>query len=241
MRAWLSACMGRGVNSTNADSSRAKVPRATPLVLAAGLAGGMAMLARSIGIDGPFAVDHAVRGQVHRCVPQRTRAVLAPLFIVGLPGGYITIAYGAAWWLRRRGRAGGPAIVTSAWLGWLVHRGVKLVYRRERPRIPRVRRRMDSYPSGHTTGATALAVTTALVLRRNGLVSPASAAAIAVGAPLVMGAYRVIDDEHWATDVLGGWLLGSSIALVSDAVLGSARGPAIRRGRRTAAGRAARA
>lgn len=161
------------------------------------------------------------------------------MFALGLPGGYITIAYGTAWWLRSHRRAGGPAIVTSAWLGWLVHRGVKVIYQRERPRIPRVRRRMDSYPSGHTTGATALAVTAALVLRRNGVLSRNAALAIGIAAPLVMGAYRVIDDEHWATDVLGGWLLGGCIALTCAAMLGDAGASPLKSVRRRPAVRAA--
>lgn len=109
--------------------------------------------------------------------------------------------------------------MTAAWAGWLVHRGIKLVFIRERPRRPGQRRRMDSYPSGHTTGTAALAITAARILRRHELISGRRATLIAVGAPLVMGLYRLIDDEHWATDVLGGWLLGSSIALTCDALL----------------------
>ena len=231
--------------TTNSRATLRRSPRtrpspATSIALAATLCGGTAALARAIRTHSPFALDLAVREHVHRRVPASTRTVLAPLFLLGLPGGYITIAYGSAWWLRRHRLPGGPAMVTSAWLGWLVHRGVKLVYKRERPRIPRVRRRMDSYPSGHTTGATALAVTTALVLHRNRVLSRTGGAALAIGAPLVMGAYRVIDDEHWATDVVGGWLLGGAIAVACDALLGEVRAPVIRRGRRTTAGRGAR-
>lgn len=182
-----------------------------------------------------------MRAEVHRHVSPRTRSALAPLFALGLPGGYITIAYATAWWLRERRRAGGPAIVTSAWLGWLVHRGVKVVYKRKRPRIPGVRKRIDSYPSGHTTGATSLAVTSALVLRRHRVLSKTATLAIGIGAPLAMGAYRVIDDEHWTTDVIGGWLLGSSIALVCDALLRDAGPELVRPVRRTVAASAARA
>ena len=29
-----------------------------------------------------------------------------------------------------------------------------------------------------------------------------------------MGAYRVLADDHWATDVVGGWLVGAAIGLV---------------------------
>jgi membrane-associated phospholipid phosphatase len=56
-------------------------------------------------------------------------------------------------------------------------------------------------------------LTLAEVLRREGFISTRRAAAIAIGAPALMGAYRVIADDHWATDVIGGWMLGGAIAL----------------------------
>ena len=86
------------------------------------------------------------------------------------------------------------------------------MYLRERPHR-NGRRRYDSFPSGHTTGATALALTTAYVLHRERLISTRRAVALAVGAPAIMGAYRVIADDHWATDVFAGWVLGSAVAL----------------------------
>jgi undecaprenyl-diphosphatase len=159
------------------------------------------------------------------------RAPLWPLFPLGLPGGYITIAYLASRGLRRRGRHGGGEIVASAWLGWLVHRAVKLVLVRERPPEPGRKRRFDSYPSGHTTGATALALTMARVLRRERVISAPQAIAIACGAPRVMGVYRVIADDHWATDVVGGWVLGGAIAVTVAASSRRARRPRIRRAR----------
>jgi membrane-associated phospholipid phosphatase len=186
--------------------------------------------------DEPTTIDHWVRRHVSIPGKRRVSPYLAPLFPLGLPGGYIAIAYFLARSLRRRRRAGGPAIVTAAWTGWLVHRGLKLVFVRERPRTRGRRRRVDSYPSGHTAGTTALAVCVARILARDGLVSPRQASLVGIGAPLAMGLYRVIDDEHWATDVLGGWLLGASVALTCDALLselgaaptGATRAPAAR-------------
>ena len=101
---------------------------------------------------------------------------------------------------------------------------MKLGYQRERPLRPGVRRRTDSYPSGHTTGTTALAFTLGYVLFREGVLSKNRAAAIAIGAPALMGAHRVIADDHWATDVLGGWMLGGAIALA----VSGARRPRVR-------------
>lgn len=201
--------------------------RAATLTFAAVAAGGVLLLGRTLALDDPPALDRWVRRRTSAPAPRRVSKLVAPLFPLGLPGGYITIAYVLARSLRRRRRSGGPAIVTSAWAGWLVHRGLKLVFVRERPRLRGQRPRVDSYPSGHTTGTTALALTAARILARHELLSTRRAALIGFGAPLAMGLYRLIDDEHWATDVIGGWLLGSSIALTCDALL-SERGNAPR-------------
>jgi undecaprenyl-diphosphatase len=175
----------------------------------------------------PPAVDVRIRRLAQTPSGRAAGRALSPLFPLGLPGGYIMTAYALARWLRREGRRGGAPIVMSAWLGWIVHRAVKVVLIRRRPPRRKRRTRVDSFPSGHTTGATALAITAAIVLRRQGMLSPAAATALAVGVPLIMGAYRVVADDHWATDVVGGWALGSAIALAS--LRGSRGSPSIRR------------
>jgi membrane-associated phospholipid phosphatase len=197
------------------------------LFLATSAAVAAALLARALPFDEPPDIDRRIRRAAQMPALRPARSALRPLFPVGLPGGYITIAYLLARSLRRRRAAGGPAIVTSAWAGWLVHRAIKLVYRRERPRRRGRRRRTESYPSGHTTGATALSVTAARVLAREGLISRTASLALAVAPPAVMGVYRVLADDHWATDVLGGWLTGAAIALTCDAALGEARSPRV--------------
>lgn len=189
----------------------------------------MFVAARSFRDDRVPSIDRRMR-RLARTRPMRVvDGMLWPLFPLGLPGSYIAIAYATARALHKRGRAGGPAIVSSAWLGWLSQRAIKLVYKRDRPRRRGVEPRTDSYPSGHTTGATALALTTAYVLRRRRLISRERAVALATIAPVIMGAYRVISDEHWATDVLGGWLLGGVVALGCSAALADSFGGAARR------------
>lgn len=180
---------------------------------------------RRVIIDGPTAIDRRIRTMTEGNGARVAASVMSPLFPVGLPAAYIAGAYAMARWLKRRGRRGGPAIVTAAWFGWLSHQGAKLVFVRERPRL-KSRRRYDSFPSGHTTGATALALTTAYVLHREHLISSRRATAIAVGVPAAMGAYRVIADDHWTTDVIAGWLLGSAVAVATCLTVGKkTRGP----------------
>jgi membrane-associated phospholipid phosphatase len=181
---------------------------------------GFAMLGSHLEFDEPTVFDRRARRLAQQSTLDTVRLLLKPLFPLGLPGGYVTIAYATARWMNRRQARGGRAIVSAAWLGWIVHRAVKLGYFRERPWRPDVRRRTDSYPSGHTTGTTSLSVATALVLERNDLVSRETAAAIAIVPSALMGIYRVIADDHWATDVLGGWLLGGAIGFTCDAALG---------------------
>ena len=173
---------------------------------------GFALLAREVLGRGPMILDRRARALAADDDLDGVRCALRPLFPIGLPGGFIPIAYLTAHWVKRHGRHGGPAIVTAAWSGWLAHRGAKLACRRERPRRRGGPRRTDSFPSGHTTGITTLAIVTAHVLGREGLVSPAAERLIRYGAPALMGAYRVIADDHWATDVVGGWLLGGAVS-----------------------------
>lgn len=159
---------------------------------------------------------------------RRLRRLTVPLYPLGLPGVLIPAAHLIALRLRRQRLPGGTAIVASAWLGWLSHRAIKLSYARQRPKRRGVALRTDSYPSGHTNDVTAVALTMARVLERDGILSRRDARLLAIGAPAIMGAYRLIDDEHWITDVVGGWLLGAAIAyactaLATDSPAGSHR------------------
>ena len=160
----------------------------------------------------PTAFDLSIRRLALTPTGRRAGRAMIPLYPLGMPGGYLAIAYAIAHWLKRHERGGGPQIVTSAWLGWILHRAAKMAIARRRPGTRGDRGHRESFPSGHTTGATALAFTAACVLYREGVISRKTAVAIATAAPVVMGVYRVLDDEHWATDVMGGWVLGAAIA-----------------------------
>ncbi|NMO13868.1 phosphatase PAP2 family protein [Pyxidicoccus fallax] len=75
-----------------------------------------------------------------------------------------------------------------------------------------------SFPSGHTLQPTALSLTAAYVLSREGLVRPQVAAPVALAVPLVFGFIQLPGDRHWFTDVAGGWLAGLSVAAACVAV-----------------------
>lgn len=68
-----------------------------------------------------------------------------------------------------------------------------------------------SFPSGHTSGSTAVAIVIGYVINRE-RVAPRLGWAVAVSVPILVGVSRVVLDMHWASDVLGGWMVGGAYA-----------------------------
>ena len=194
------------------------IRRIPPELAAAAAAGvGFAAVARVATASEPTRIDRHVHDLATSAYLRPLELALLPIEIVGLPGVYIPLAGVMSRRLRRRyGRKrGAGVIVVAAAAGWLALRVTRLLFNRMRPPRPPHRgpKSESSFPSGHTTGLTALAIAAGLVLERKRVVSPLAARAMALGIPLVVGFNRVYVREHWLTDVIGGWLLGSSVGL----------------------------
>jgi undecaprenyl-diphosphatase len=111
------------------------------------------------------------------------------------------------------------AIITTgiAMLSLLVRRTLQQIAHRPRPHEPLVhvskKKKTPSFPSGHVTASTAvwgwLIILTLLLLPEKFLRK--GALTILPGLTILLsGPSRIYLGEHWATDVLGGYLLGST-------------------------------
>lgn len=135
-------------------------------------------------------------------------AVLMPASVVG------------AWMLARRGadpwRAG--AVPAALWATALASAALKSVHGRARP--PEILHLGDSssaaFPSGHAAHAAALGVAIMLALASEREDARATRTLSGVAGVLVatMGLSRVVLRVHWLTDVIAGWLLGATVAVM---------------------------
>lgn len=148
----------------------------------------------------------------------QTVGVFSAVSHIGDPLSLLLVAVAAGVWLaRRRSIAAGFAPAAALAAASLTETVLKQVVGRSRPPVfARLLTETDpSFPSGHTTGTAAVAVTVALLAaplastrqRRFAAVLAAGLVAAAVGcARLVLGV-------HWLTDVAAGWLLGTGWAI----------------------------
>jgi undecaprenyl-diphosphatase len=126
---------------------------------------------------------------------------------------YVPAAAVGSYLLRRSGAAGGGAVFGAAATVALGRHVFRWFVPRFRPPTHLWQSNaFASFPSGHATGMTAVGLTAAHVLAHEGLVPPLPALAGALALSAAVGAARVATDDHWATDIVGGWLAGAAVA-----------------------------
>ncbi len=197
-------------------------------------AGGGALLA-SLAVFGVVADDvirrDGVEGRdavvlrfftVHRTAPlvDLSRVAADVGAVVALAA--IAVVAGAWFWHRGLGKAVALAPFAALAVGGACVVVMKRVINRPRPAVPLhlVAKTDASFPSGHATDSAAVFVTIALlvaifVVRRPiARILSVSAGLIVTG---VIGLSRLELGVHWPTDVVAGWALGMSAALVATA------------------------
>ena len=112
----------------------------------------------------------------------------------------------------------GTFIFAASCGGWLLNWALKLAFDRPRPSlVPHLREvSSSSFPSGHALTSAAVYLTLGTLLMRLAQTRLAKFYCIAVAmlATLLVGASRVFLGVHYPTDVLAGWLIGLSWALM---------------------------
>jgi undecaprenyl-diphosphatase len=130
----------------------------------------------------------------------------------------VALAAGCVLWRRgaRLGLAIAPAVSLGA-AGVAAAIGKSLVGRSRPPiGLRLVNETEPSFPSGHTTDATALYLALALVVAIVVFRRPLARILVVAGAGLlagIVGLSRLELGLHWPTDVMAGWALGATIAL----------------------------
>ena len=185
------------------------------LVTAAAL---LAFIARKVVANETESVDKRVRGflQAHR-----TRAldvITKPITLLSIPLLIVAVTAVIVWWLHNIGSnnaalAIGVTPIMAAALG----QAFTVFFPQPQPPDAIVERNGKSpatFPSGHTTGVTAEALTIACVLSSEGLASPAAIAGL-LAWPLLVGVSRLYRDRHWFSDTVAGWIAGIGVASIS--------------------------
>jgi len=102
--------------------------------------------------------------------------------------------------------------------GWLLNNGLKSIFQRPRPDIvPHLNEVMTmSFPSGHAMTSAAVYLTLGAMLMRLSArrITKIYCMGVAMTATILIGLTRVYLGVHYPTDVLAGWLIGLSWALL---------------------------
>jgi len=112
--------------------------------------------------------------------------------------------------LLRRGARRRPLLLAVTPLGfWLFVTLLKLRYRITRPPAGVAANLGFSFPSGHASISMAASLVLTYVLVRERL-APRITLVLGPLLALLVGVSRVYLDVHWASDVLGGWMIGAA-------------------------------
>lgn len=187
-------------------------------------AAGFASLARAAARRETAQTDEKVRrhtAPAPTSAVRRTAHALAPL---GKWYTYVPAALGIATYTllapritpRRPGerdrRAGAAAITAASALAY----GLSVAFDAWLPQPPAPPGHSDPnrpvFPSGHAFGTGAVSLTSAYVLARQGRARTGIAMPVAAALPLALAGTRLIDERHWASDILGGYLAAIAVS-----------------------------
>jgi len=176
----------------------------------------LGVLTMRLGEAPPTSLDLALQHQVLATRWKHRRAAGVVGSLPGYPGVYFAATALLIWFLRAHGARGTTSLIIASVGGWATHRLIKLFVRRRRPESRAGHsHEFQAFPSGHTIAITAVALAGSCIFAAQGFIPATLGAAIAIGLPLLVGISRVVADEHWTTDVIGGWAGGVGMASIA--------------------------
>jgi membrane-associated phospholipid phosphatase len=203
--------------------------------LAIGAAAGFGVLARAVAHRDTAQADEALRRRTAapRGSPARRAAEAAAP--IGKWWTYVPAAMAASAWLlaAREGREdrgsrsrmiGAGAVLLAGTAATALNPTFDDVLPQPPAPPGHPSRRKPVFPSGHAFGPGAVGMTAAYVLAREGIARPGTALPVAAVLPLATSGGRVLQEKHWASDVLGGYLGGLALAAACAAAYEAARG-----------------
>jgi undecaprenyl-diphosphatase len=135
----------------------------------------------------------------------------------------ILAALVTGWFLVRRGARKRPLLLATAPFACsLIINLLKRWYRVERPPGGLTAAFTFSFPSGHTSASTAISFVLAYTLIRESM-APRGAVMLMALVPFLVGLSRIYLDMHWASDVIGGWVIGAAYGVAVCAIYEAAR------------------
>lgn len=193
--------------------------RAVPIIIAASGAAAFIVVANAVANGSARLIDEALRKRLLKL--RSGSADAASTVITGLtaPAMLIAASLALAVAARRRGTRVWLPIAASPFVAMAVGRTFTAVGPQQYApaSVWKDGENEQCFPSGHTTGATAEALTAAYVLRRERLIDVPTAAIIAL-LPAIGGVNRLYRDRHWASDIVAGWAVGTAIAAILAAL-----------------------
>jgi membrane-associated phospholipid phosphatase len=185
----------------------------------AALAGlGFAVISRRVARGKTSQSDRSAQQKLHAQVGPGLDAAAAVSGPIGKWYVHLPTALATARRLHKAGRPRGAMTVVASSIGAaILSRSLDRLMKQRRPPPERGEPWEQSFPSGHALETTALALTSAYVLRREGLAPAWSIGPITVQS-FASGAGRLIRDRHWASDVIGGYCAGVALGAVCAGV-----------------------
>ncbi|HEY2091787.1 MAG TPA: phosphatase PAP2 family protein [Thermoanaerobaculia bacterium] len=156
-------------------------------------------------------VDERLRERFVRARSPRLDALSAVVTPLTSPALLIACSLATAVRFRRLGATVWAPIASAPFLAMIAGRCFTATMPRQYAPTSSDGKPEVSFPSGHTTGATAEALTISYILRRRRLLGRGPAMAMLL-VPLIGGLNRLYRDRHWSSDIVAGLSAGSAIA-----------------------------